>query len=80
MSRAACGLRLTRQVALVYGQRGGKARADTHRWYVEGESLTQAEIAARLGVSLHATQHRMRRLRLRGLALTWSALKLEKTQ
>ena len=78
MSRADCGLRLTRQVALVYGQRGGQARANTHRWYVEGESLTQTEIAARLGVSLHAAQHRMRRLRLRGLALTWSALKLEK--
>ena len=78
MSRAACGLRLTRQVALVYGQRGGKARGDTHRWYVEGESLKQTEIAARLGISLHAAQHRMRKLRIRGLALTWSALKLEK--
>lgn len=81
MSRApGAGLRLTREAAAPYSKRGGIAAANARRWYVEGESLTSADVAERLGISLNAAQNRMRKLRLRGRALTWSALKLEKQQ
>ena len=81
MSRApGAGLRLTREAAAPYSKRGGIAAANARRWYVEGESLTSADVAGRLGISLNAAQNRMRKLRLRGRALTWSALKLEKQQ
>lgn len=74
------GLRLTREAAAPYSKRGGIAAANSRRWYVEGESLTSADVSERLGISLNAAQNRMRKLRLRGRALTWSALKLEKQQ
>lgn len=81
MSRApGAGLRLTREAAAPYSKRGGIAAANARRWYVEGESLTSADVAERLGISLNAAMSRMRKLRLRGRALTWSALKLEKQQ
>ena len=81
MSRApGSGLRLTREAAAPYSKRGGIAAANARRWYVEGESLTSADVSERLGISLNAAQNRMRKLRLRGRALTWSALKLEKQQ
>lgn len=81
MSRApGSGLRLTREAAAPYSKRGGIAAANARRWYVEGESLTSADVAERLGISLNAAQNRMRKLRLRGRALTWSALKLERQQ
>lgn len=81
MSRApGSGLLLTREAAAPYSKRGGIAAANSRRWYVEGESLTSADVSERLGISLNAAQNRMRKLRRRGLALTWSALKLEKQQ
>lgn len=81
MSRApGSGLRLTREAAAPYSKRGGIAAAISRRWYVEGESLTSADVSERLGISLNAAQNRMRKLRLRGRALTWSALKLEEQQ
>lgn len=81
MSRAPGeGLRLTREMAKVYGKRGGIARASVHRWHVEGENLTSDEIAKRIGTSHEAAYSRIRKLRLRGRVLTWSALRLEKQQ
>lgn len=72
------GLFLRRNESRVSGARGGRARASHHRWHVEGEALTTAEIAARLGISMNAAQKRVLRIRTHGNPITWSALRLEK--
>lgn len=72
------GLRLTSDMARIYGKRGGLARATTHQWYVEGEAVTTAAVAERLGITLNAAGKRIRRIRRKGKPITWSALKLEK--
>lgn len=72
------GLYLKRDMAKVYGKRGGLARASIHRWYVEGENLTTTEISKRLSIPRQRAERRVRSIRNRGVPITWSALKLEK--
>ena len=58
-------------------QRAGASttRRHTGGYHIEGETLSVAEIAERLGVSVRAAQRRMREAQARSGPVTWEALR-----
>ena len=68
-------LLLTKAAARKYGPRGGAKRASgVRQWYVDGQHLTLQEIADRRGGNAGSAYKRIRKLRSRGLPITWENL------
>lgn len=56
-------------------RRGGKRKAETERWCIEGENLTVREIALRTRLSDDTIRRKLKILRARPDAITWALIK-----